>query len=48
MQKLGVLDQAGKAIRFYTNRSLSSLKILNDENQKVFYWLADALIRRAR
>jgi len=46
--KLGVLDQAGKAIRFYTNRSLSSLKILNDENQEVFYWLADALIRRAR
>jgi len=46
--KLGVLDQAGKAIRYYTNRSLSSLNILNDENQKVFYWLADALIKRTR
>jgi len=46
--KLGVLDQAGKAIRYYTNRSLSSFKILNDENQKVFYWLADALIKRTR
>ncbi len=46
--KLGVLDQAEKAIKSYTNRALSSLKILNDENQKVFYWLADALIKRTR
>jgi geranylgeranyl diphosphate synthase type II len=46
--KLGVLNQAGKAIKSYTNRAKSSLKILNDENQKVFYWLADALIKRTR
>jgi len=46
--KLGVLDQAGKAIRYYTSRALNSLRILNDENQKVFYWLADALIKRTR
>ncbi len=46
--KLGVLDKAGKAIKSFTNRALSSLKILNDENQKVFYWLADALIKRTR
>jgi geranylgeranyl diphosphate synthase type II len=46
--KLGVLDQAGKAIKSYTSRALNSLKILNDENQKVFYWLADALIKRTR
>jgi len=46
--KLGVLDQAGKAIKSYTERALSSLNILNDENQKVFYWLADALIKRTR
>ena len=46
--KLGVLDQAGKAITSYTNRALCLLKIFNDENQKVFYWLADALIKRTR
>jgi geranylgeranyl diphosphate synthase type II len=46
--KLGVLDQAEKEITSYTMRALSSLKILSDENQKVFYWLADALIKRTR
>jgi len=46
--KLGVLDEAGEAIKSYTKRALSSLNILNDENQKVFYWLADALIKRTR
>ena len=46
--KLGVLNHAGEAIKSYTKKALSSLNILNDENQKVFYWLADTLIKRTR
>ncbi len=46
--KLGVLEEAEKAIRFYTKKALNSLKVLNDENQKIFYWLADALIKRTK
>lgn len=46
--KLGVLEQSRKAIKAYTNRALSSLKLLNDEDQKIFYWLANALIKRIK
>ena len=45
-EKLGVLDDAKKQIRFYTKKALKSVKILNDENKKLFLWLADSLINR--
>ena len=45
-EKLGVLDDAKKQIRFYTKKALNSIKILGDENKKIFLWLADSLINR--
>jgi geranylgeranyl diphosphate synthase type II len=45
-KKLGVLDDAKNQIRFYTMKALKSVKILNDENKKLFLWLADSLINR--
>jgi geranylgeranyl diphosphate synthase type II len=45
-EKLGVLDDARREIRFYTHKALSSLKSLDKENSKIFKWLADSLIYR--
>jgi len=45
-EKLGVLDDARKQIRFYTKKALNSIKILDEENYKIFLWLADSLINR--
>lgn len=45
-EKLGVLDDAQKAIRHYTNEALKSLKLLDEEKRKFFFWLADSLINR--
>jgi geranylgeranyl diphosphate synthase type II len=45
-EKLGVLDDALKQIRFYTKKALGSIKILDEENYKIFLWLADSLINR--
>jgi geranylgeranyl diphosphate synthase type II len=45
-ENLGVLDDATKAIRFYTNKALKSLKLLDREKRKIFIWLADSLINR--
>jgi geranylgeranyl diphosphate synthase type II len=45
-ENLGVLDDATKAIRFYTNKALQSLKLLDKEKRKIFLWLADSLINR--
>lgn len=47
-EKLGVIEDAQKEIKAYTNRALDSLQILDQENQKIFHWLADALIHRTR
>jgi geranylgeranyl diphosphate synthase type II len=47
-EKLGVLEDAQKEIKKYTNLALNSLKVFNSEQRKVFYWLADALIKRTR
>lgn len=46
--RLGVISDAQREIMSYTNKALKSLNILNEENQKVFYWLADSLLNRMR
>jgi geranylgeranyl diphosphate synthase type II len=45
-EKLGVLDDAQKQIRMYTKKALNSLKFMNENNRKIFEWLADSLINR--
>lgn len=47
-EQLGVLDDARNEIKKYTNQALNSLKVFNSEQRKIFYWLADALIKRTR
>lgn len=44
---LGVLDDARKAIKDYTNKALHSInKLSNQKEAEVFIWLADSLIKR--
>jgi geranylgeranyl diphosphate synthase type II len=45
-EKLGVLDDARREIKSYTKKALRSINILDDENKKIFRWLADSLIHR--
>jgi geranylgeranyl diphosphate synthase, type II len=45
-EKLGVLDDARREIMGYTQKALRSINSLNDENNKIFKWLADSLIYR--
>lgn len=45
-EKLGVLDDARRKIRGYTQKALQSINSLNEENKKIFKWLADSLIHR--
>jgi len=45
-EKLGVLDDARREIRAYTQKALSSVNMLDEENKKIFKWLADSLIHR--
>jgi geranylgeranyl diphosphate synthase type II len=45
-EKLGVLDDARREIRGYTHKALRSINSLNEENKKIFKWLADSLIYR--
>jgi geranylgeranyl diphosphate synthase type II len=45
-ERLGVLDAARKEIRNYTHKALRSTNSLNEENKKIFKWLADSLIYR--
>jgi geranylgeranyl diphosphate synthase type II len=47
-EKLGVLSDAKKEIKKYTNSALNSLKIFSPEDRRTFYWLADALIKRTK
>jgi geranylgeranyl diphosphate synthase type II len=47
-EKLGVIDDARNEIKKYTNKALNSLKAFGSEERKIFYWLADALIKRTR
>lgn len=44
--KLGVLDDARREINGYTQKALHSINSLNEENIKIFKWLADSLIHR--
>jgi geranylgeranyl diphosphate synthase type II len=45
-ENLGVLDDARREIRAYTQKALSSVNLLDEENKKIFKWLADSLIHR--
>jgi len=45
-EKLGVLDDARKEIKFYTRKALKAINLLDEENKKIFQWLADSLIHR--
>jgi len=45
-EELGVLDDARREIKDYTQKALRPLNSLNDENKKIFKWLADSLIYR--
>jgi len=48
-EKLNVIDDAKKEIKYYTNRALKQIKILkNAEDRQIFSWLADYLIRRIK
>ena len=45
-EKLGVLEDARSSIRAYTQKALLSINLLDEENKKIFRWLADSLIHR--
>ena len=45
-EKLGVLEDAQREIRAYTHKALRSINSLDEENKKIFKWLADSLIYR--
>ncbi len=46
-EKLGVLDEAKKAIKKCTENALRSIDNLSDKSRiEIFYWLADLLIKR--
>jgi len=45
-EKLGVLDDARREIKAYTNKALKSVAVLDEKNNKIFKWLADSLIHR--
>lgn len=46
-EKLGVLDEAKKAIIIRTENALRSIDNLSDKSRiEIFYWLADLLIKR--
>jgi geranylgeranyl diphosphate synthase type II len=45
-EKLGVLDDARREIRSYTQKALRSVNLLDEKNKKIFNWLADSLIHR--
>jgi len=45
-ERLGVLDDARREIKSYTQKALRSLNLLEPENKKIFQWLADSLIHR--
>ncbi len=45
-ERLGVLDDARREIKSYTQKALRSLNLLQPENKKIFQWLADSLIHR--
>ncbi|HEY6437178.1 MAG TPA: polyprenyl synthetase family protein [Ignavibacteriaceae bacterium] len=45
-ERLGVLDDARSEIKAYTQKALKSINLLDEENKKIFRWLADSLIHR--
>jgi geranylgeranyl diphosphate synthase, type II len=48
-EKLKVIDDAKKEIKYYTNKALHQLKVLKkEEDRKIFHWLADSLIKRIK
>jgi len=48
-EKLGVIDDAKMEIKKYTRRAIRSLSVLkNTEDQELFIWLAESLIKRMK
>jgi geranylgeranyl pyrophosphate synthase len=48
-EKLGVLDDAKKEIKYYTDNALKQLKVFRkNEDKKIFLWLSDSLIKRIK
>lgn len=47
-EKLGVLEDARKEIKKFTNQALNSLKLFSPDQRLIFQSLADALIKRTR
>ena len=45
-EKLEVIDDARREIKKFTLKALRSIDLLEPENKKIFYWLADSLIHR--
>jgi geranylgeranyl pyrophosphate synthase len=46
---LGVIDDAKKEIKRYTNLALRSVKVLkHSEDREIFNWLAESLIKRIK
>ncbi len=46
-EKLGVIDDAKRAMRSYTNKALNSINKLSNKGEiEIFHWLADSLIKR--
>jgi geranylgeranyl diphosphate synthase type II len=44
--KLGILEEAKKDIRIFSDRALNSLKLFKDKDREIFAWLTDSLISR--
>jgi geranylgeranyl diphosphate synthase, type II len=44
--KLGILEEAKNDIKNYSVKALNSLRIFDEENRRIFKWLADSLISR--
>ena len=45
-EELNVIDDAKRAINFYTKKALNSLNILKDKDKEMLIWFADNLVNR--
>jgi geranylgeranyl diphosphate synthase type II len=48
-ERLGVIDNAKNEIKSYTEKALKKLTVIGkEEDRRIFYWLADSLIKRIK
>jgi geranylgeranyl diphosphate synthase type II len=47
-EKLGIIENAKKEIKTFTMKALNSLNVFGKDSREIFYWLADALIKRIK